>query len=114
MGQKQAMKRPPKFVQRGSKVPDFKRLKDSKRYDSEWSKLSKAMLRAFPVCYCDQVKVWSSGSVITEAMAPTGTVAPAVCVDHIRPISLGGGRLDQRNLQALCHSCHSKKTTRFG
>lgn len=31
-------------------------------------------------------------------------------VDHIRPIRQGGARLDPENLQALCHSCHSRKT----
>jgi hypothetical protein len=32
-------------------------------------------------------------------------------VDHIQPLSRGGGH-EWENLQALCKSCHSKKTAR--
>jgi 5-methylcytosine-specific restriction protein A len=48
---------------------------------------------------------------------------PAVCVrcqhggpsedmhlDHIRPLEQGGPRLDEDNVQWLCHTCHNKKT----
>ena len=35
----------------------------------------------------------------------------ATQVDHIKPISEGGDRLAPSNLQSLCHSCHSVKTT---
>ena len=31
--------------------------------------------------------------------------------DHIMPLAEGGQRYDWRNLQALCVSCHTKKTT---
>ena len=37
--------------------------------------------------------------------------------DHIKPIAEGGEKLDLQNGQALCHSCHSRKTAtenRFG
>ena len=34
---------------------------------------------------------------------------PAVDVDHIVPRRQGGGE-DERNLQGLCRSCHSRKT----
>jgi 5-methylcytosine-specific restriction protein A len=37
--------------------------------------------------------------------------APATDVDHITPKRLGG-RDDMANLQALCHSCHTRKTMR--
>ena len=33
-------------------------------------------------------------------------------VDHIRAVSDGGGKYDPENLQALCKSCHSRKTQR--
>ena len=33
-------------------------------------------------------------------------------VDHIRAVSAGGDKYDQNNLQALCKSCHSRKTQR--
>ena len=31
-------------------------------------------------------------------------------VDHINPISQGGGETDPTNLQTLCRSCHASKT----
>ena len=36
--------------------------------------------------------------------------APATQVDHIQPIAEGGAKLDESNCQALCASCHGKKT----
>lgn len=31
-------------------------------------------------------------------------------VDHIKPISEGGGMIDPENLQTLCKKCHNEKT----
>ncbi len=31
-------------------------------------------------------------------------------LDHIKSIKSGGGRLDPKNVQGLCHSDHSRKT----
>ena len=39
---------------------------------------------------------------------------PASVVDHIRPISEGGPRLDIENLQPMCARCHNKKSSREG
>ena len=39
---------------------------------------------------------------------------PASVVDHIVPILNGGEALDDDNLQALCWSCHSKKSIKEG
>ncbi len=39
-----------------------------------------------------------------------GVVREATEVDHIVPIAFGGLKYDTKNLQALCKSCHSKKT----
>lgn len=33
-------------------------------------------------------------------------------VDHIKPIKLGGARLDVTNLQPLCDGCHNRKRRR--
>ncbi|WP_341406526.1 HNH endonuclease [Luteolibacter soli] len=41
-------------------------------------------------------------------------MAPSFQTDHIQPINAGGDKWDRANHQALCHSCHSKKTARFG
>jgi 5-methylcytosine-specific restriction protein A len=37
---------------------------------------------------------------------------PAAVVDHVVPIKDGGDRFDHGNLQALCVSCHNRKTAR--
>lgn len=34
---------------------------------------------------------------------------PATMVDHITPINQGGDKLDPRNLQQMCNSCHARK-----
>jgi 5-methylcytosine-specific restriction endonuclease McrA len=39
-----------------------------------------------------------------------GDVTPADVVDHIKPIKKGGAKLDESNLQGLCHKCHNRKT----
>lgn len=40
--------------------------------------------------------------------------AAATVVDHIKPINQGGAALDEDNFQALCSSCHNKKSGREG
>jgi 5-methylcytosine-specific restriction endonuclease McrA len=61
---------------------------------NEWRELRRAVLRANPVC------------------AVPGCGGRATHVDHIRSRRAGGAALDPSNLQALCHSCHSRKTAR--
>ena len=36
----------------------------------------------------------------------------AQCVDHIKPLRLGGSPVDENNLQSLCNNCHDKKSSR--
>jgi 5-methylcytosine-specific restriction endonuclease McrA len=38
-----------------------------------------------------------------------GVIREATIVDHIKPISEGGSKLDRMNLQTLCTSCHNRK-----
>lgn len=67
-------------------------------YDARWRRLRVMFLRAHPLCadpFGDHRRV--------------GAVEVATDVDHIVPLSRGGTN-DSRNLQALCHSCHSRKT----
>lgn len=60
-------------------------------YGPNWRKFRLIVLARRPVCECCQR-------------------AAASHVDHIRPIADGGDIYDERNLQCLCHSCHSRKT----
>ena len=60
---------------------------------ARWRKIRKKFLQEHPYC-C------KCGAKATE-------------VDHIIPISKGGTD-DKNNLQALCKSCHSRKTAKEG
>lgn len=69
----------------------------SKRgYDHRWHKVSTFFLSLHPLCVMCEKK---------------GIVTAATCVDHIIP-HRGDYNLfwDSENFQALCASCHSKKT----
>lgn len=58
-------------------------------YGHKWRKLRRQVLNEEPFCrICDQ---------------------PANEVDHVTPLARGGTN-DRANLQALCKSCHSRKT----
>jgi 5-methylcytosine-specific restriction protein A len=58
-----------------------------------WRILRRAIIQANPICtHCHQ-------AIATDA-------------DHITPISAGGAPYDPTNLQALCSTCHGKKTKR--
>ena len=62
-----------------------------------WREVRAAFLRQHPVCgACEQL----------------GRVVPAVVADHVTPLKDGGARFDTANLQALCISCHNRKTAR--
>ena len=62
-------------------------------YGRRWQRLREVRLSADPVCQAE------------------GCTEPANEVDHIVPKSRGGEGTWE-NLQALCKSCHSKKTRR--
>ena len=67
-------------------------------YGYRWSKVREAFLREHPLC--------------VECMKQ-GRITPATDVDHIIP-HRGDPELmwNPDNYQALCHSCHSRKTAR--
>lgn len=70
----------------------------SRGYDARWRKLRRLVLNRQPLC-ADPYGVH----------AKRGEVVAATDVDHIVSKRTGGtDSLD--NLQALCHSCHSRKT----
>lgn len=64
-------------------------------YDYQWQRVRAAVFANEPLC---------RGCAAIDAL----TIATEV--DHIIPLSVGGARLDVRNLQPLCHSCHTLKT----
>lgn len=80
-------------------APRDSREPSSKRgYNNRWRRESRRFLAAHPAC---------------AQCRREGRVTPATEVDHIIPYK-GDGKLfwDQGNWQALCKSCHSKKTAR--
>ncbi len=78
---------------------DAKRGSAAKRgYGRRWRKLRKMFLNAHPLC-ADPFGVH----------AAAGEIVQATQVDHIKP-KRAGGRDSWDNLQALCDSCHSRKT----
>ena len=78
------------------KKPKVQRRTDDKFYHTTtWRKFRQMFLFEHPLCTHCHTK---------------GKITPATEVDHITPIAEGGDRLDEGNCQALCHSCHSRKT----
>lgn len=64
-------------------------------YDARWNRFRLRVLRAYPIC------------------AVEGCDRPARDVDHIDGLGpLGPRGYDWDNLQALCASCHSRKTVK--
>ena len=71
---------------------------NSKIYTSrQWRKLRQYVLHRQPICvHCVQKNRYTTANTI----------------DHILPINKGGAIWDIENLQALCSSCHNKKSAR--
>lgn len=96
----------PELVEAGQKYcerhksmhPEEVRSAASRGYNSRWRKARKAFLQSHPLC---------------EECLKHGRYVKATDVDHIKA-HRGDPKLfwDQSNWQALCHSCHSKKTAR--
>jgi 5-methylcytosine-specific restriction protein A len=64
-------------------------------YDSEWEDVRATVLREEPFCrFC----------------LAAGRHTAAEHVDHIKPLSQGGARLERSNLRPLCASCHGRRT----
>ena len=80
----------PKHMREGDNASFY----NSKR----WRALRNYFIQMNPLCsQCER-----------DGNGPTG----AQCVDHIKPISMGGSMVSISNLQALCNSCHAIKSGR--
>ena len=93
--------RPPRLGQHVSKthklrLPDHREGSHKRGYDATWHRMSRMVRMEEPLCrHCLR----------------QGRVTAATLVDHIVPLSLSPElRLDRGNLQALCASCHARKT----
>ena len=75
------------------------RTRDQKRrYGNHWKRTRDAFLEEHPFC---------------EICRSEGRIVQADTVHHILPISEGGSN-EWDNLQALCHTCHSRLHARRG
>ena len=70
-------------------TPEDRPSRRERGYHRRWERLRLVWLARHPLCVVCQ--------------------EPAQCVDHIIPLSRGGG-YEFGNLQSLCASCHSRKT----
>jgi len=80
--------RPPKRDGRGSA--------SRRGYGASWRKRRDRFLKRHPLC----------AICLSE-----GRTRQATCVDHVVPVTRGGADTPE-NWQALCASCHSRKTAR--
>lgn len=65
-------------------------------HSARWKALRKKILRASPCC----IKCKEDGRIVAASH-----------VDHIKAVKDGGAIWDEENLQSLCRSCHSSKTS---
>lgn len=94
-------RRPPTFrtrvSQRFQQFKPFKGTKQARGYGGEWERISRMYRQQYPVCeICN--------------------AAPSEDCDHIIPFDGPNDplRTDWNNLQALCRSCHNRKTRAGG
>ena len=94
------MPQSPKKIQR-SYVPErkaFERETDNSEFYNSWPwrKAAKRYRLANPLCFeCEKNDI----------------VTPVKVVDHIIPINRGGDKLNEKNFQSLCESCHNRKSS---
>ena len=93
--------KPPRLGQRAPqakqpRLPDLREGSHKRGYDATWHKLSRMVRQQEGLC---------------RACLHSGRLTAATLVDHIIPISQAPDlRLVRSNLQALCASCHARKT----
>jgi len=85
----------PQVAQKARRV-EYRPPYHERGYGHHHRQIRERQLRRHPVC------------------ATPGCGQAATDVDHVQRISEGGARFDTRNLQSLCHACHSRKTKSEG
>lgn len=88
---RRAVVRPSVDVLRGSAA--------ARGYDSDWRETRETVIRDQPICAFHGV------SKVCTGLSET--------VDHIKPLSAGGARLDRDNLRGLCNECHFRVSGNF-
>lgn len=86
---------PPWKVETRPQGPHSNRPYNPFYHREKWTRLSVAYRKENPLCVLCQDK---------------GIITPAQVADHIKPIHQGGDPWSRENLQALCTSCHNKKS----
>jgi 5-methylcytosine-specific restriction protein A len=81
------------YCDRHGPPPDTRLPASQRGYDRDWRGVRDDYLASFPLC---------------SECAQEGRPVLATEVHHILPLAKGGTH-DWDNLQALCHSCHTKK-----
>ncbi len=81
---------------RGKPKPEVNPYNTEKRYShSAYRRRRAVFMSANPLC------VWCKEKSIIE---------PSTVLDHIKPVEQGGDFHDAENWQALCVSCHARKS----
>lgn len=76
---------------------DARRERDDRYKSSRWERTRTRVLTVNPLC---------------RECLRQGYLSASREVDHVVPVKNGGEFWDDNNLQALCKSCHSRKTRR--
>lgn len=82
------------WIKKRKRVASF--TDNSNFYNSrQWRRLRQYVMQLNPLCkHCKEKDIIKAGQ----------------CIDHIIPIRMGGDRLNVKNLQTLCNSCHAVKS----
>lgn len=87
-------------------APEARATSRARGYTRRWEQLRRSFLQHYPLCG-DRAGDPTGDSWCQRL----GLIEPAAHVDHIVPLrQYRAGHYDWDNLQALCASCHARKT----